>query len=289
MKQIFIITFFLYSIPLFSHTLIFRDLQVVKGIVYKQDNSYVYFKTENGNKDVKVRKETIGSIIIQDITDNAVLKKLIKGIKDKYPNYKPPAKDSPMQEGIADIEIQNVGFLVAEIEEDEKLNTIKLKRRDALFKSILFSGLAHFELDRKTWGYFYSGTFLVLTIGAIYQNQKLNEELSKYEKNVSNNLFLSFLYNPNFNEHRGINASLFSSQLDQNAFKNVEAMEASRNQLAIGAGAIYLIQIAHTYLIGKSSEKELDKKKSSLDFKGNRENYFGNQGFFASVQYDFVF
>ena len=126
MKVVVILVLFLFSIPLFSHTIVFKDLQVLKGIVYKQDDSYIYFKTENGNKDVKVRKDAIGTIVIQDIKDDSVLKKLLKKVKDKFPNYKQPAKDSPSkdsppQEDLADVEIQNINSLLVEIEEDEKL------------------------------------------------------------------------------------------------------------------------------------------------------------------------
>ncbi len=294
MKVVVILVLFLFSIPLFSHTIVFKDLQVLKGIVYKQDDSYIYFKTENGNKDVKVRKDAIGTIVIQDIKDDSVLKKLLKKVKDKFPNYKQPAKDSPSkdsppQEDLADVEIQNINSLLVEIEEDEKLNTIKLKRRDALFKSFLFPGLGHFELERKAPGYFYAGTFLAFTLGAIYQNQKMNEEFSKYEKSVSTNLYLSFLYNPNFIESKAINSYLLSYQLDRAAFQNFENAEGIRNQIAAGAVAVYLIQIVHTYLIGKTSEMEIDKRKTSLNIYTSRESFFGNEGFFAKIQYTIVY
>ena len=82
MKVVVILVLFLFSIPLFSHTIVFKDLQVLKGIVYKQDDSYIYFKTE----DVKVRKDAIGTIVIQDIKDDSVLKKLLKKVKEKFPN-----------------------------------------------------------------------------------------------------------------------------------------------------------------------------------------------------------
>ena len=110
-------------IELSAHTIIFKDMKVVYGIVSSQDGSYIYMMSDTGKK--QIRKDLVGKIIIQDIKDDTVLKKFLKKVREAYPAYVAPSpSEPPPSKTIEDVEYESAKILISEIEEEEKIQAI---------------------------------------------------------------------------------------------------------------------------------------------------------------------
>ncbi len=130
----------------------------------------------------------------------------------------------------------------------------------------------------------YGGAFIFFVFGTVYQQQRVVAEHKKYDQIVSNGLTTSYLYNPTFLESRSIIGYVYSYQIDKRAYENYLNTQEIRNGLALGAVAVYLAQLIHCYLIGKSAESELEGKKASMDFNYRKESFAKKQGIATEIK-----
>ena len=242
-------------IELSAHTIIFKDLKVVYGIVSSQDGNYIYMMSETGKK--QIRKDLVGKIIIQDVKDDAVLKKFLKKVRETYPNYVAPSRSEPIaSKTIEDVEYESAKILISEIEEEEKIQALREKSRSAMTNSFLFPGWGQSTLGNHKLGIFYASTFLLLTGASIAQEVVAGNAHSHYKDIVSEGKQFAYLYNRDLVTSKSAEYFLFNYLRETNSYSDFEEKARIRNQYIAGAVGIYLLNLIHTYYEVRSIRKE---------------------------------
>jgi hypothetical protein len=238
-----------------AHTIIFKDLKVVYGVVSSQDGKYIYFQSDTGKK--QIRKDLVGKIIIQDIKDDTTLKKFLKKVRDTYPNYVPPSpSEPPPSKTIEDVEYESAKILISEIEEEEKILALKEKSRTAMTNSFLFPGWGQSTLGNSKWGIFYGSTFLLVMGAAIAQEVATRNAYSQYKSLVSEGKQFAYLYNPEMDTTKSAEYFLWNYERETNSYTSFEEKARIRNQLVAGSVGLYLLSILHTYIEVRSIQQE---------------------------------
>jgi hypothetical protein len=253
------------SVEVFAHTIIFKDLRVVYGTVTSQTGQYLLFTSDGGNK--KVRKDTIGKIIIQDVKDPEMLKKFLKKVKDSYPNYvTPKATELPPSVIVTDIEYESAKILVKEIEEEERVAALNAKTRGAILGAFLFPGRGQYLLESPKTGILYGTLFWSLVAGATYQHFQAVSKNELYRKRIASSYRDSFFYNPYLDDARSVEFFLYGNQIHRNIFDDYQSSLNMRNQLIAGAVGVYLVQLFHTMYSVKLIRAESENLKLSFMF-----------------------
>jgi hypothetical protein len=302
MKCLYIIIFLIHF-PIFSHTIIFKDLKVVQGIVYKQDNSYVYFHSNKGEK--KVSKDSVGKIIVQDISDTETLKKLLGKVKHDFPDYKPSEKKSlQISENMVDIEIVSIKEILAEIEKEEEERMKKeqkllrenkriesqSKHKDAILKALILPGWGHVKLNKENQGYMYGSLFAILTFATSYQNYKADLAHRTYDSTVSNGLVTSFLFNPASSKENSMIGYTYTRIQDAKAYHSYEEILQIRNNFALGMLSVYLIQLAHCYYTGRVGEGiTKETRRITINMNLSKDTFNKNTEIFTSFGITFQY
>lgn len=243
-NKIFLVFFFSAS-SLFSHTIFMRDLKVIYGIVYSQDGQYVYFNSNDGKK--KLRKDTISKILIQDVTDETTLKSILKKVKRDNPGYvSPNLNEPPPSTNIVNLEVESTKFLLAEIEEEERVLVVKEKGRTAVLRSLYLPGYGEYTIGKERTGIVYGSLFGSAIAAAAFFHSRAQSSYGKYSSTVSDNVKYAYIYNPYFSEQRSIAYFGFSLMQQSAAYNDYERRIAARNTFMGAALSIYLIQIFHT-------------------------------------------
>ncbi len=237
--------FFLSASSVFSHTIFMRDMKVVYGIVYSQDGQYVYFNSQEGKK--KLRKDTISKILIQDVTDETTLKSILKKVKRDNPGYvSPNLNEPPPSTNIANLEVESTKYLLAEIEEEERVLVIKEKGRTAVLRSLYLPGYGEYTIGKERTGIVYGSLFGSALAAAAFFHSRAQSSYSKYTGTVSENVKYAYIYNPYFSEQKSIAYFGYSLMQQNIAYHDYEKRIATRNAFGAAALGIYLIQIFHT-------------------------------------------
>lgn len=242
-------------IELSAHTIIFKDLKVVYGIVSSQDGSYIYMMSDTGKK--QIRKDLVGKIIIQDIKDDTVLKKFLKKVREAYPAYVAPSpSEPPPSKTIEDVEYESAKILISEIEEEEKIQALREKSRSAMTNSFLFPGWGQSTLGNPKWGILYASTFLLLTGAVISQEVSARNANSQYKDTVAEGKQFAYLYNPDLTTSKSAEYFLFNYLRETNSYSDFEEKARIRNQYGAGVLGIYLLNLIHTYIEVRSIRQE---------------------------------
>lgn len=287
----YILLFLFYLAPyglLYSHTIIFKDLQVVYGIVYKQDGQSIYFQTEKGPKVAK--KITVARILLQDVQDNDALKKVLKKVKEDNPPRKVEPKPS---DNLADVEVESIKYILAEIEKEEKeqkkkedLRSIHEKNRESMLRAFGFPGWGHLYSGREITGYTYSSLFL-LSLGGIISTSLTSERIKKdYNHWNSTALQFAFLNNPVLDTDISTNYFIYSIfAANQKYNEHTRSIHRQNSSVYITLG-LYTIQIIHNYLSGKTSESELSNFLfSGIQISYLKQPYFLGTNSIGEIQY----
>lgn len=274
MKKIFFFILILIQNNLFSHTIILKDLKVFYGIIGSMNGAFVNFNSDKGPK--KVRKDMVAKIIFQDVKDEQTLKKFLKKVKADNPNYVAPNESAPLPPSAdtSDIEFESAKNLLAEIEEEEKVQALREKSSSALLKSLTFPGRGEYSFENKKTGIFYGSIFLFSLAGLGYSQHLVNNSRMDYEKTISQNVQWAYtVYNPRFSEVKSLEFYAYSFFQQQSAYSEFLDAGQLRNSLAAASVGVYLIQFLHTYWNVRSiaNEKKVNVK---VGFTPVRENNF---------------
>lgn len=290
-RLIYCAVILLSPVSVYSHTIILKDLTVVYGIVYKQDSDNVYFNSDKGQKFVP--KSKVGKILIQDVKENDKLKILIKKVKTESDseNSKDKIVDVPKPSGnLKDIEVENVKYLIEEIEEEERQDL----KKEAMFRSFVFPGWGLIHSGSPKIGYSYATAFIASLGAVIYTSIDVNRKQTNYLKTNQKSVENSFILNPQLDRTLSLNLYLYSSDLSNKAFAEKNQAITQQRVALFSLVGIYLAQILHTYISTPSlsiDNKEDEERQSGFFMESYQEQipYSSQYDTKTNLEYRLVF
>ncbi|WCL47785.1 hypothetical protein [Leptospira sp. GIMC2001] len=287
---IFIILFFFNS-NLFSHTLFMKDLNIIYGIVYKQDSDHVYLNSSNGSK--KIPKDNIAKILVQDIKDEDKLKKILIKVRKEFPqsskSEKTVQKIPEPSTTYKDIEIESAKNILAEIEVEEK----QIIHENSIFRSLVLPGWGHFYNKNDNWGYFFSSAFMLSLGATVHGSMEVNRAESNYQSTVNEVSTTAILINPNFRRDTSLVHYIYAIQRVESSSQGISRAQINQRNTMISVLGIYMIQVAHNYFTSKPNyADELDGQDLSgffFDYSQIREPFSQSIVRESKVEYRWTF
>jgi hypothetical protein len=217
----FLILFFHFEI--FAETVILLHEEVIRGKVNSQDSQTLKMTDETGKERIFPKTEIL-KVIYRDVTDKKELDQIIKDEKQKK-GIKTVKKEEPR------------------------------KKIQILWRSALIPGWGQWKAGKKPIAV---ATFLILLGSAGYAASEVRSFNAKSDNYANNSTIVTgvLFLNPNLANVDPFTKVLTSALINKSSFSEVQATQNTANNGLTVLGALYGLQLIHSFFIATKWEKE---------------------------------